>query len=90
MKWEMTEFKLDTNGAQSRSFQFELALANGANPARETIRGDGVVLAGGRVLFNRQAELKRIMSRSGADGETLLTILSGEVARKSSKAQLPA
>ncbi|MBN2080932.1 hypothetical protein JW859_01870 [bacterium] len=86
----MTEFKLDSNGTRSRTFQFELVLANGTNPARETIRGDGVVLAGGRVLFNRQAELKQVMSRSGADGDTLLTILSGEVAKKSGKAQLPA
>ena len=76
MGWEINELKLAANGRMASAFQFELAIQNKDNSESRAVSGDGVVFQDGRVWYNREQELKTMISSTGLDADGCLSGLS--------------
>jgi len=76
MGWELNDLQLSANGRTASAFQFEIAVQNEAQDDGCAISGDGVVFHDGRVWYNREKELKHIISSTGLDAEGCLSGLS--------------
>lgn len=82
MGWELTVLSLDNTGGRACPFQYEVVLSSGETQASRVLRGDGIVLDGGRVRFNRQADVVRSCEGLGIGSDDLLNQLAGAVADK--------
>ena len=73
MGWRVTDFSLEACGGLARTFQFEVAIPVDAEQAERVLRGDGLLLHGERVRFNREAEMRRCVSQAGIDSDTFIS-----------------
>jgi len=77
--WELIRFNMGYDGGLARTFEFEVAITAGAGGTKQVMRGDGLLLAGKRVRFNREDELMQTAAGAGADPENVLASLASHV-----------
>jgi hypothetical protein len=79
MRWDVKNLEIDRPGSPTSSFSFELHLEQ-APPGARIVAGDGVVLTRiGKVLVNREPELRHSLSRAGVDSQEFLHGLRTQV-----------
>jgi hypothetical protein len=79
MRWELKTLEIDRPGSPTSSFSFELHLSQ-ARPGAGIVVGDGVVLTRiGKVLVNREPELRTSLHAAGIDSQDFLEGLRSRV-----------
>lgn len=79
MGWELTLLSVDHTGGRARPFQFEIVFTGEQSQPASLLRGDGILLDGQRVRFNRQADMVQSFQGLGLGSEDLLNQLASKV-----------
>jgi hypothetical protein len=74
--WEAKELDLERNGAGARAFSCELLLNTAGRPDQRWLHVDGVLLADGRIMLNKEETLRQTALRAGLDGKGLAAELA--------------
>jgi len=72
MGWELTNFRLDSQGCEACAFHFEVVFTGSLNQPECLYRGDGILINGGRVRVNREDDLKTALSGVGVDPQSFI------------------
>lgn len=85
MRWELKTLEIDRPGSPTSSFSFELHLSQ-AQPGAGIVVGDGVVLTRiGKVLVNRETELRASLLAAGVDSQDFMQGLRQRVMNEAAK-----
>ena len=87
MRWDLKSLEIDRPGSPTSSFSFELHLEQ-ASPGYRIVAGDGVVLTRiGKVLVNREPELRQSVVDAGVDSQEFMQGLRDRVLGEAAKPQ---
>ena len=85
MRWDLKNLEIDRPGSPTSSFSFELHLEQ-ASPGYRIVAGDGVVLTRiGKVLVNREPELRHSLTAAGVDSQEFIRGLHDRVLGEAAK-----
>lgn len=76
MGWELTLLSVEPTSGRARPFQFEIVVTSDHSQSARLLRGDGILLDGQRVRFNRQADMVRSFQGLGLGSDDLLRQLA--------------
>ena len=85
MGWELRSLSIDDNAGLARVFHFELVFQTGSHARESVFSGDGVLLRTGKVYFNREDELCRLIQQVGINPQNFLEYFGDLVAGESLK-----
>lgn len=80
--WDVANLTITGGNSVVRTFDFEVAFSGDPSYPENRVRGDGIVLATGRVRFNHEDELKSLVAGAGANPQYFLEYLADVVARE--------
>lgn len=91
--WELKELDLEHSAAGARAFSCELLLKQEERSNQRWLHVDGVLLADGRIMLNKEEALRQAALHAGLDGKGLAAELARwilEQARFTTPALVPA
>jgi hypothetical protein len=84
MDWTARDFSFNLAGGQSKVFTFDLQFNQAPQNQSHWHRVDGVMMADGRVMINREEYLKVLASEAGLEAARFTVELAGWIASQSS------
>jgi hypothetical protein len=77
--WEARDLDLERSGTGARAFSCELLLNTDGRLYQHWLHVDGVLLADGRIMLNKETSLRQAAARAGLDAKALAAELAAWV-----------